>query len=643
MSAKYELGKAYVQIIPSADGISGNIQSALDPEMKKAGESAGSKIGGAIKKAVVALGIGKIIGDSLNEGGKLQQSLGGIETLYKDSASKMKQYASEAFKTAGLSANEYMENVTSFSAGLIASMGGDTEKAAEVANRAMIDMADNSNKMGTSMELIQNAYQGFAKQNYTMLDNLKLGYGGTQSEMERLLQDATKLTGVKYDISSLSDVYTAIGVIQDNLEITGTTALEGSKTFSGSMNAMKAAAKDFIGNLALGEDVSAELGNLLSTTSTFIFGNFIPMLMNIFKSLPTSIINLIQTQGPSMMEAGANFFNNMITGIREKLPEMVSQGVDMIANFVDGWLTALPNAYNQFGEILNHIVQLIIDITPTIFNKGLELIKRIADSFVQNWPLIQKAFLDILNQVVGYIVEYGPKVLSEGLQLIGQLALGLISNLPSVISSMVSILTGILSIIARNMPTLAQKGLELMGQLAIGLVKSIPTLVGKIPSIIGAIIRAISGMAGQFVNIGFNLLLGLGQGIANAVGSVISSAINAVGIVVNSVKNFFGIHSPSRLFRDEIGAMLPAGMAIGIDTNAKLVDNAMEDLNNTAYSKLDTDLNLSYGQSSLALSSGINNNQPAYINLNLGGTNFKTFVENISNEQNKTTQFELAY
>ena len=233
-----QLGKAYVQIIPSANGISGMIQKEMGGEVASAGTSAGQSLGsnlvGTFKKIVAAAGIGKALSATLNEGAALQQSLGGVETLFKDSADKVKGFANEAYKTTGLSANAYMENVTGFSASLLQSLGGDTDKAAETANMAMIDMSDNANKMGTSMESIQLAYQGFAKQNYTMLDNLKLGYGGTKQEMQRLLADAEKLTGVKYDINNLSDVYSAIHAIQENLDITGTTAREAATTFTGS-------------------------------------------------------------------------------------------------------------------------------------------------------------------------------------------------------------------------------------------------------------------------------------------------------------------------------------------------------------------------------------------------------------------------
>ncbi|VQW68755.1 PblA [Streptococcus pneumoniae] len=293
-----ELGKAYVQIIPSAKGISGMIQKEMGGEVASAGvsagESLGSKMMGAVSGVIAAAGIGKAIGASINEGAALQQSLGGVETLFKDSADKVKGFANEAYKTTGLSANAYMENVTGFSASLLQSLGGDTDKAAETANMAMIDMSDNANKMGTSMESIQLAYQGFAKQNYTMLDNLKLGYGGTKQEMQRLLADAEKLTGVKYDINNLSDVYSAIHTIQENLDITGTTAREAATTFTGSFESMKSAAQNVLGKLSLGEDIQPALQALMETTSTFLFGNLIPMIGNILKQIPIFILGGIK-------------------------------------------------------------------------------------------------------------------------------------------------------------------------------------------------------------------------------------------------------------------------------------------------------------------------------------------------------------
>lgn len=324
------LGKAYVQIMPSAKGISGMISKELDGEVKSAGQSAGNSLISTIKNAILAAGIGKLFATSLFEGGKLQQSLGGVETLFKNNAETVKQYANEAYRTTGLSANAYMENVTGFSASLLQSLGGDTAKAAKIANMAMVDMADNSNKMGTSMEAIQNAYQGFAKQNYTMLDNLKLGYGGTKKEMERLLADAQKLTGVKYDINNLADVYEAIHVIQKELDITGTTAKEASTTLQGSFNAMKASFLNLLGNLSLGQAIRPSLYALAKTTSTFLVGNFLPMVGNILKGLPTLIIGVF-------------------SGLTEQLEGIL--GEEVVSKII-GFLDQVSVAVESFIEVL---------------------------------------------------------------------------------------------------------------------------------------------------------------------------------------------------------------------------------------------------------------------------------------------------
>ena len=330
-----ELGTAYVQIVPSMQGISGSLSKALGSEANSAGDEAGTNFMGSFKAKALALvaglGIGKLLKDSISasisEGAALQQSLGGVETLFKSSADTVKNYANEAYRTTGLSANKYMESVTGFSASLLQSLGGDTDKAAEVANMALVDMSDNANKMGSSMESIQFAYQGFAKQNYTMLDNLKLGYGGTKQEMQRLLADAEKLTGVKYDLNNLSDVYSAIHAIQENLDITGTTAKEAASTFTGSFESMKAAAQNVLGKIAIGENVLPALEALAQTTSTFLFDNFFPMLGNFFSGM-----GVIFTEGISKIASnlfGDEFGNAVYTQL-SRVTEVFQTFFDMI-------------------------------------------------------------------------------------------------------------------------------------------------------------------------------------------------------------------------------------------------------------------------------------------------------------------------
>lgn len=379
-----EIAQAYVQLIPSARGITGKIQSILNPEASAAGQSAGQSIGSSmmatLKKVIVAAGIGKAFKATLDEGAALQQSLGGIETLFKGSADKVKGYANEAYKTTGLSANAYMENVTGFSASLLQSLGGDTNKAAETANMAMIDMSDNANKMGTSMESIQMAYQGFAKQNYTMLDNLKLGYGGTKQEMQRLLADAEKLTGVKYDINNLSDVYNAIHAIQENLDITGTTAKEAASTFTGSFQAMKASAQNVLGKLALGENILPSLNALLETTSTFLFNNFLPMVGNIFSGL-----GLVLTEGISQIASqlfgdafGSAVYSQLsrVTGIFQTFFDMIfgslskQDNIDILTmlGFSEGAANQIVNiadnirvTFENIGVVAGNVASIVVD------------------------------------------------------------------------------------------------------------------------------------------------------------------------------------------------------------------------------------------------------------------------------------------
>jgi phage-related protein len=371
-----ELGQAYVQIMPSAKGISGMIKGQMDPEAESAGQSAGLKLGAGLKVAAAAavaaagVALGKIISSSLAEGANLQQSLGGVETLFKGSASKVIKYADQAYKTAGLSANDYMTNVTSFTASLLQSLGGNTEKAADKANMAMIDMSDNANKMGTNMGDIQNAYQGFAKQNYTMLDNLKLGYGGTQEEMKRLLTDATKITGVKYDIKNLSDVYSAIHAIQGKLDITGTTAKEAASTFSGSFDSMKAALSNVLGNLSLGRDIGPSLQALATTTSTFLFNNFIPMVGNILKSLPSAISTFISAAAPSFMAGGQKLISSLTQGMsggQGAFATSLNSMVTSVTSFGSTMSTTLQTAFATLSPVITSTFGTVLGQLPTLF------------------------------------------------------------------------------------------------------------------------------------------------------------------------------------------------------------------------------------------------------------------------------------
>ena len=372
-----KLGTAYVQIVPTAEGIKGSVTNILTPEAKSAGTATGTTINKFAAKALVAGAIGatfvKVVKGALDEGGKLQQSyFGGLDTLYGEAADMAREYARDAAK-AGISMNEYSEQAVSFGAALKKSYGGDVAQAAQAANTAIMDMADNSAKMGTSIDSIQNAYQGFAKQNYTMLDNLKLGYGGTKTEMQRLLADAQALTGVEYNIDNLGDVYEAIHVIQGELGLTGVAAAEAEGTFTGSFNSMKAAAKNFLGNLAIGENVSESLNIMLVSMSTFVFKNMLPMIGTIIKALPGAIIEFLKQGVPLLLSGITSVVQSLATAVRSKADSITGKKV---AEWLKG---TLPKIISSAGSVIGQFAASLIINLPKIIAAigriGVEIVK----------------------------------------------------------------------------------------------------------------------------------------------------------------------------------------------------------------------------------------------------------------------------
>ena len=373
MPDKIEMAKAYVQIVPSADGIRAALTDVFDEETDglgaKVGQSIGAQLVGTIKKVLAAAGIGKIIKDSIDMGGALQQSIGGIETLFKDSADTVKQYAAQAYQTVGLSANDYMEQTTSFAASLLSSVSKDTNAAAQLANMAMVDMADNANKMGTDMQSIQNAYQGFAKQNYTMLDNLKLGYGGTKEEMQRLIDDANALNAAQgnytnYSIESYADIVDAIHTVQTEMGITGTTALEASTTVEGSINSMKAAYQNFVTGLG---DQNADIGALteeLIQTAGTVAENVLPVIENVVKN----IAETVKKQGPDMI-------TKFVAYATEKLPEVLKLGIQLIVSLVKGLAQNLPELLRGTLALVDAIISAFLDSLPDIIEVGKDIVR----------------------------------------------------------------------------------------------------------------------------------------------------------------------------------------------------------------------------------------------------------------------------
>ena len=587
-----ELAKAYVQIIPSAKGIGKQIGDEIGGESSTAGASAGNKLCNAIKGVIATAAIGKSLGAALTEGAALEQSIGGIETLFKDSAEKVKANAAEAYRTAGMSANKYMELTTSFSASLLQGLGGDTAKAADIANMALTDMSDNANKMGTDMELIQHAYQGFARGSYVMLDNLKLGYGGTKEEMERLLADAQKLTGVKYDISNLSDVYSAIHVIQGELGITGTTAKEAASTLSGSFESMKAAFKNVLGNITLGLDVGPSLNALATTVTTFLAGNLLPAIWNILSSLPGALVTFIQALGPQLLTALSGLFGQISSGVASggRILSMVSGMIAQIGNAI------ATNAPMIFQAANNLVTQLNLGIQtqlPQILQSGADILMNIVNGILQNLPLLITGAGQVISGLAAAITNLIPIIFWKGGELLLNLVNGIINNLPRIVSAGAQAVSKLAASIASNLPQILQSGITLIGQLAAGLIKAIPNLVSKIPQIITSVKDAFLNT--DWLSIGKNIISGIANGLANA-GSALWDAVKGVlGSFKDKVLSFFGINSPSR-WGMYVGEMIDAGLANGISDNENAIAKAVRSVQNTVSGPFTSDVAYSIRQ-----------------------------------------------
>ena len=452
-----------------------------------------------------------------------------------------------------MSANDYMELTTSFSASLLSSLAGDTSKAADVADMAMVDMSDNANKMGTNMEDIKNAYQGFAKQNYTMLDNLKLGYGGTKSEMERLLADAQKISGVEYNIDNLSDVYSAIHVIQGELDITGTTAKEAATTISGSFNSLKAAAQNVMGQITLGMDVGPALNQLANTLVTFAVGNLVPAIWNIVSALPTAIVTFISALGPQLFTAVSELIPQIISGISTGIPMLYESAMQLIGQFRTG----------------------IQEQLPTLLQKGVDFVVNIANGILQNLPQIIVMAGRIITYFANTIISSLPTILSTGASLLLRFVNGIINNLPQIVRAAATAIVRFVASIGMNLPQILQSGITIIGKLAAGLIRAIPNLVGQIPAVIGAIVRTFGSE--NWGSIGLNIIKGIASGLSSAAHMLWDAVKSVLGSFKDNVLSFFGIHSPSR-WGVFVGKMIDAGVANGLIDNTSLVSNAANEL-----------------------------------------------------------------
>ena len=608
--------------------------------------------------AAVGAAVAGLTKSAVENYAEYEQLVGGVGTLFKDSASTVMEYANNAYKTAGMSANEYMTTVTSFSASLLQSLGGDTAAAADKANLAITDMSDNANKMGTDMESIQNAYMGFAKQNYTMLDNLKLGYGGTKEEMSRLLADAQAISGVKYNTSSYADVVDAIHVIQTEMGITGTTALEASSTIQGSVTSAKAAWTNWVTGLADdSQDFDQLTQNLVESVST-AGKNMIPLitktLPNVVKGISTlagEALKQIPSFLPDLAQAGADAISDLsialmdnadvmvdaaievgeifVSSIADLFPRFAQVGVDIIASIaksippmlpkivdsgfavisslIMGIADTVPALVAQMQTIIDHILASIIGNLPIILQAGIDIllsvingitsmlpqiidaaviiISQLANTLMDNLPLIIAAAVDIVTALVNAAMDNLPMIIQMAVQLItsifdtilGNLPMiiraaveiiitlirALVDNIPLIIDAAVELIKSLVSGLINNIPMLIFAAIDLIRALALGLIEAIPELIMAIPEIVKAIAQGILGA--DWIQIGKDILFGIGNGLISGVSGIIDTVKDVAGNIASGFKDFFGIHSPSRLMRDSVGINIMRGVSVGME------------------------------------------------------------------------------
>lgn len=553
------------------------------------GGSGWSKLGSVVKGAAVAIGAAAVAAgaaaiklgkDVVTAYADYEQLVGGVDTLFGESSAKVQEYAANAYKTAGLSANDYMETVTSFSASLLQSLGGDTSKAADAADIALTDMSDNANKMGTSLDSIQNAYQGFAKQNYTMLDNLKLGYGGTKTEMERLLADAEKLSGQKYDISSLNDVYSAIHVVQTEMGITGTTAKEASDTIGGSISSMKSA----IGNLITGlGDSNANIDMLI--------GNVMESFQNVAKNITPIVQNIISAL-PAVLDGVLKEIGNM-------LPSLLSTATDLFKRLLDTILKLLPELIPVAVQALLTITDTLIEAIPLLLDCALVLIMSLAEGLAKALPTMIPKLIEVILYIVETLIDNIDKLIDAAIQIIIALADGIINSIPILIEKVPIIMYKIVFALIKSLPKLLQIGPKLF--------KTIWDMITKT----------------DWLSVGKNILDGITKGLLDAVKNI-GSTIKKVGdSIVGGFKSFFGIKSPSRLFRDQVGKYLADGIGLGFTDE---MDKVTQDMTKAIPTNFDTTINAGFNNPSLSPSGQFTANGEIYNVINIDGRNIASVL-----------------
>lgn len=568
----------------------------------KSGLATAAKVGAAALTAA-ATGMAALTKASIDQYAEYEQLVGGVDTLFKTASDKVQEYAANAYKTAGMSANEYMDTVTSFSASLLQSLGGDTEKAAQKADQAITDMADNANKMGTGMEMIQNAYQGFAKQNYTMLDNLKLGYGGTKEEMERLLADAEKLSGQKFDISSYSDIVDAIHVVQTEMGITGTTAKEAASTIQGSVSAAKSAWSNLITGIAADNaDLDTLIGNFVSSVETAA-GNIIPRvsvmlggISQIVTSASTTIIPMVITtitdNLPALLQAAVALVGALGQGIIDSLPAITQAAIDILFFLANGLIENLPTLIDGIVQVTLTIVQMLTspDFLTQLIETAILLIMTLAQGLIDAIPQLIAAVPMIIGNLLAAIIVELPNIIQMGIDLLFALIDGIIKCIPELVAAVPTLIIAFVNGIVNNLDKIILAAPQIIVSLITGIIGAIPELIAAVPRVIAAIADTIRNY--DWGGIGRNIVQGLKDGIAGMWDNIKDWFNEKVNSLVGGVKRILGIHSPSKVFAG-IGGFMAEGLGKGFSDEFASVKNDIEGSMNFDAGTITADANIS--------------------------------------------------
>lgn len=586
-----QLNKMESQLNGTA-GETGKLGNEMDGTGKKASifgdvlkaNLASEVIIGGVKKIaqgvkVMATAIVGLVKDSVTAFADYEQLVGGVETLFKKSSDAVVKNAEVAYKTAGLSANKYMETATSFSASLLQGLGGDTKKAAEVADQAIIDMSDNANKMGTDVSMIQNAYQGFAKDNFTMLDNLKLGYGGTASEMARLVNDSGvmgdsfKATAENVKEIPFDKLISAIHKTQEEMGITGTTAKEASETISGSLNATKAGWENVLSSFASGNndqikeaiDGFIDSANDLASNVTAILPNVVAGIGQLAQGLVAQIPNIITTVLPPLLTA--------IQGLVQQIVAVIPQLIPVVV------------------QLLLQIVNVILQNLPMIIKAGIDILVGLITGIAQAIPDLIPAIVEAIDLILSTLIDNLPLLIEAGIKLLIALVQGIVKALPKLIDAVPKLIDKLVATLTRPdmLALIIKSSIQLVVAIVAGLIQAIPKLISAVPKIITSLVKGLAQGVKSMVTVGGDLVKGIWNGISDATGWIMGKIKEFGSNVLNGIKDFFGIKSPSRLFRDQIGKNLAYGVGEGFSTSMKSVT---KDMQKALPSTLDTDIAL---------------------------------------------------